>query len=110
MSVNTTFFPCISAPNEEFPNRSKKAQAEVPEALPHFDSLRDWLDYYKLGKHEAALIKHGFDDLDFVGEDVINQDDLQTMGINEVQEKQDFLKALKGKGFSKGKTIFGKVA
>ena len=53
-------------------------------------------------KHETALIKHGFDTIDFVGEDIINDADLATMGINDPQDKHDLMEALKKKGYSQG--------
>ena len=53
-------------------------------------------------KHETAFIKHGFDTIDFVGEDIINDADLATMGINDPQDKHDLMEALKKKGYSQG--------
>ena len=53
-------------------------------------------------KHETAFIKHGFDNIDFVGEDIINDADLATMGINDPQDKHDLMEALKRKGYSQG--------
>ena len=56
-----------------------------------------------MDKHETAFIKHGFDTIDFVGEDIINDADLATMGINDPQDKHDLMEALKKKGYSQGK-------
>ena len=53
-------------------------------------------------KHETAFIKHGFDTIDFIGEDIINDADLATMGINDPQDKHDLMEALKRKGYSQG--------
>ena len=68
----------------------------------HFSTLGEWLKHSNLDKHETAFIKHGFDTIDFVGEDIINDADLATMGINDPQDKHDLMEALKKKGYSQG--------
>ena len=37
-----------------------------------------------------------------MGEDIINDADLATMGINDPQDKHDLMEALKRKGYSQG--------
>ena len=78
------------APSEEFPKKSC------------FKSIGDWLKFYNIGMLEETLKEHGFDDIDFVGQDVMNEADLVTMGINDPKAKQSLLLALKERGFSKG--------
>ena len=70
--------------------------------IQHFSTLGEWLKHSNLEKHETAFIKHGFDTIDFVGEDIINDADLATMGINDPQDKHDLMEALKKKGYSQG--------
>ena len=91
----------ISAPNEEDCTAAwkRKGQEQPP---PHFGTVLEWLEYCNLGRHEMAFIKHGFDNIDFVGEDIINDADLATMGINDPQDKHDLMEALKKKGYSQG--------
>ena len=91
------FLLVITAPNEDYSGTWKKKSQGT-----NFGSLRDWLKHYRLEKHENTFIKHGFDNIDFVGEDIINDADLATMGINDPQDKHDLMEALKRKGYSQG--------
>ena len=95
-----TYLLIISAPNEEDCTATWKRKGQ--EQPPHFGTVLEWLEHCNLGRHEMAFIKHGFDNIDFVGEDIINDADLATMGINDPQDKHDLMEALKRKGFSQG--------
>ena len=69
----------------------------------------EWLKHSNLEKYETAFIKHGFDTIDFVGEDIINDADLATMGINDPQDKHDLMEALKKKGYSQGNNNYRRL-
>ena len=92
----------ILAPNNEEDCTATWKRKGQQEQQPHFGTVADWLNHCNLGKHEMAFIKHGFDNIDFVGEDIINDADLATMGINDPQDKHDLMEALKRKGYSQG--------
>lgn len=48
-------------------------------------------------------MKHGFDELDFVGSDILLRQDLRTIGVNNEQDIVHLLEELQKKGISKGK-------
>ena len=122
-NFNSSTYLFIAAPNEESNSYAtwkrknpeaaaaqsqrhlaeKSAAATAQETIKqHFSTLDEWLKHSKLEKHKTAFIKHGFDTIDFVGEDIINDADLATMGINDPQDKHDLMEALKKKGYSQG--------
>ena len=65
-------------------------------------TVSDWLHYIGLGGYEDNFVSHGFDDLDFVGCDVITRQDLRTIGVSNEQDISHLLDALSKKGLSKG--------
>ena len=91
------YFQSLLAPNDEYPTWKRKAP------MPNFTSIKEWLKHYSLSKYEESLIKNGFDHIDFIGEDIIDENDLETLGISDTQHKKEFTEALRKKGFSKGK-------
>ena len=94
--MNITKF-LISAPNEDNFSTWKKKQ------VPDFSTLSEFLKYYDMGKYENQFMEHGYDDIDFLGEDVINDADLASLGINDSQDKLVLIEAFKKKGYSQGK-------
>ena len=69
-----------------------------------FKTLLDFLKHYKMEKYQKQFMEHGYDDIDFVGEDVINDADLARLGINDTQDQLILMEAFKKKGYSQGKT------
>jgi hypothetical protein len=64
--------------------------------------VSDWLHYIGLGGYEANFVSNGFDDLDFVGCDLLSRPDLKAIGVANEQDVAHLLDALGKKGFSKG--------
>ena len=85
----------FTAPNDECP---KKATPPKPD----FKSVEDWLKYYKLGKYEEAFEKSGFDDIRFIGQDIIDDKDVEAMEITCNKDQRVLFEALKVKGFCQG--------
>lgn len=52
-------------------------------------SMSDWLSSFKMSKYEEAFINHGFDRVEFLGQEVIGvKEDLDEIGItNEADQK-----------------------
>jgi hypothetical protein len=48
-------------------------------------------------------MRHGFDELEFVGSDILLRQDLRTIGVNNEQDIVHLLEELQKKGISKGK-------
>ena len=90
------FFP---APNEDNFSTWKKKHEKM-----EFKTLLDFLKHHKMDKYEKQFMEHGYDDIDFVGEDVINDADLARLGINDTQDQLILMEAFKKKGYSQGKT------
>jgi len=66
-------------------------------------SVEDWLHYIGLGQYYQNFMKHGFDELDFVGCDILLRQDIRTIGISNEQDIIHLLEELQKKGNSKGK-------
>ena len=90
----------FSAPNEDENKTWKKKNEKIME----FKTLLDFLKHYKMEKYQKQFMEHGYDDIDFVGEDVINDADLARLGINDTQDQLILMEAFKKKGYSQGKT------
>ena len=69
--------------------------------IPKLETLEEWLTYYKLDKYIDSFLIHGFDDIDYIGEDIIDEQDMITLGINE-KDHPIIKGALKAKGYIKG--------
>ena len=97
----------FSAPNEDnFSTWKKKQAQQQPHSPPlEFKNLLDFLSHYKLAKYEKQFMEHGYDDIDFVGEDVINDADLARLGINDRQDQLILMEAFKKKGYSQGNNM-----
>ena len=81
------YFICFyAAPNEE---------------PPKLNTLEDWLTYYKLEKYIKSFQDHGYEDIDFIGQDIIDEQDMKTLGI-ETDDQTKLKEALKSKGYIKG--------
>ena len=95
--VNLQFFPFITAPNEEeYPTWKKREKILL--------TVEDWLTYIGLGKYIALFIENGYDDLNFLGEDIIScKQDLVDIGITDEKDITHLLESLKKKGNSAGK-------
>ena len=65
-------------------------------------TVSDWLHYIGLGNYHDNFISHGFDDLDFVGCDVITRQDLKQIGVVNEQDISHLSDALQKRGPSKG--------
>ena len=82
---------------------SEKLEPDQPkEEMPVFKTLDEWLNYYKLEKYLETFIKHGFDDINYIGEDIIDDKDMTTLKID-LKDQNTLKEALKTKGFIKGK-------
>ncbi|XP_064602362.1 ankyrin repeat and SAM domain-containing protein 1A-like isoform X2 [Liolophura sinensis] len=44
-------------------------------------SVGDWLEGLGLGRYENTLVANGFDDLDFIGGTILEEEDLKTIGV-----------------------------
>ena len=84
------------APNEEeYPTWKKREKVLL--------TVEDWLTYIGLGKYIDIFINNGYDDLNFLGEDVINcKQDLLEIGISDEKDIAHLLESLKKKGNSAG--------
>lgn len=76
-------------------------------AKKRFKTLGEWCKHYKLEKYEKVFIRHGFDQVDFIGEDLMSSGDLDIMGIKEASAKELIMNALKATGNSKGSSSRG---
>ena len=62
---------------------SEKLEPEQPkEEIPEFKTLDEWLEYYKLQKYHESFLKHGFDYINYIGEDIIDDKDMTTLKID----------------------------
>jgi hypothetical protein len=84
------------APCEEYPTWKRKEKI--------LKTVSDWLHYIGLGNYESNFTSNGFDDLDFVGSDLVTRSDLKSIGIVNEQDISHLIDALLKKGPSKGKT------
>ena len=57
--------------------------------------MGDWLDSLGLAQYENILIANGFDDMEFMGSDVIERDDLVQIGITDPEHLQLLTDAVK---------------
>jgi thiazole synthase ThiGH ThiG subunit len=55
-------------------------------------------------KYEKILVKNGFDMIEFIGEDIINEQDLEDIGVQDAKDRNIILTALKKIGFCQGTT------
>ena len=69
-----------------------------------FKDLKSWLNYHDLEKYHDTFVQHGFDHVDFIGDDIIDESDLISMGISETKLRQNIMIAIEKKGHSKGNT------
>ena len=70
-------------------------------------TVEDWLTYIGLGKYIDTFIKNGYDDLNFLGEDIITcKQDLTYIGISDEKDITHLLESLKKKGNSAGRLKF----
>ena len=85
----------FSAPDEEgsgYPTWKKREP-----------DVASWLKYLGLSKYEDSLKGFGYDDINFLGPDLISgEDELKVIGIEDESDRQAFMEALKKKGNSKG--------
>lgn len=86
----------ILAPNEEeYPTWKKREKVLL--------SVEDWLTYIGLEKYIDIFINSGYDDLNFLGEDIITcKQDLVHIGISDEKDIAHLLESLKKKGNSAG--------
>ena len=73
---------------------------------PKLESLSDWLTYYKLEKYIEVFNLHGFDHIDYIGEDIIDEQDMDTLGVVDEKHRNMLKEALHAKGFIKGMYIY----
>ena len=52
-------------------------------------------------KYTQTFQAHGYDDIDFIGQDIIDEQDMKTLGI-ETDDHTKLKEALKSKGYIKG--------
>ena len=65
--------------------------------------MEDWLTYIGLGKYINTFVENGYDDLNFLGEDIITcKQDLLDIGICDEKDITHLLESLKKKGNSAG--------
>ena len=69
-------------------------------------TIEDWLTYIGLEKYIDIFINNGYDDLNFLGEDIIaSKQDLLDIGISDEKDISHLLESLKKKGNSAGTLI-----
>ena len=66
-------------------------------------TVEDWLSYIGLGRYNDNFLSNGYDDLNFLGEDIIScKQDLIDIGITDEKDIAHLLESLKKKGNSAG--------
>ena len=95
--ISLTLF--ILAPNEEeYPTWKKREKVLL--------TIEDWLTYIGLEKYIDVFINNGYDDLNFLGEDIIScKQDLIDIGILDEKDITHLLESLKKKGNSAGTLV-----
>ncbi|XP_041365228.1 ankyrin repeat and SAM domain-containing protein 1A-like isoform X2 [Gigantopelta aegis] len=58
-------------------------------------SVGDWLDRLGLGQYENTLVANGYDDTDFLGGKVLEDGDLESIGIKDAKHRKKILEAAK---------------
>ncbi|XP_046569447.1 ankyrin repeat and SAM domain-containing protein 1A-like isoform X2 [Haliotis rubra] len=56
-------------------------------------SVGEWLEMLGLGQYENTLVANGFDDTDFLGGNVMEEQDLESIGITDTEHRTKLLKA-----------------
>ena len=70
-------------------------------------TVDDWLAYIGLGKYIDIFLNNGYDDLNFLGEDIINcKQDLVDIGVSDEKDITHLLESLKKKGNSAGRLYY----
>ena len=69
-------------------------------------TIEDWLTYIGLEKYIDVFVNNGYDDLNYLGEDIIScKQDLFDIGISDEKDIAHLLESLKKKGNSAGTLI-----
>ena len=101
LEISNFCFACclnVAAPDEEgYPTWKKKDSS---------CTVGSWLKTLGMSRYEACFRDAGYDDIAFVGNDVLTEVDLETIGVTEPQDRSALLDALEKKGNSKGKRSY----
>ena len=95
-----TDFDCIHSilaplPPVEYPTVKRKRKA---------DAVAEWLRSMGLDKYEGSFVDNGYDDLDFLGDDVIDGKALEDdLGVVDEGERDAIMEKVKGNRHVKGK-------
>lgn len=58
-------------------------------------SVGEWLEDMSLGQYENTLVANGYDDMDFLGGNIIEDQDLQEIGIKDEKHRRQIIEAAK---------------
>ncbi|CAC5389035.1 ANKS1 [Mytilus coruscus] len=58
---------------------------------PSIHSVGEWLESLSLGQYENTLYANGFDDTDFLGEKIMEEQDLESIGISTAEHRKKIL-------------------
>jgi len=72
----------------------KRMQQIFAEGGKKMQSVGDWLESLELAQYENLLIANGFDDMDFVGPNVLEADDLAEIGVTNSDHKKTILESV----------------
>ena len=79
----------------EYPTVKRKKKA---------DAVAEWLRSMGLDKYEGSFVDNGYDDLDFLGDDVIDGKALEDdLGVVDEGERDAIMEKVKGNRHVKGK-------
>ncbi len=60
------------------------------------DALSDWLKSLGMDKYESALVDNGYDDLDFLGDDVLDEDTLEKgLGVISKEDREAIMNKIR---------------
>ncbi|XP_029656875.2 ankyrin repeat and SAM domain-containing protein 1A [Octopus sinensis] len=64
-------------------------------AKTKIQSVGEWLEDMALGQYENTLVANGYDDMDFLGGNILEDPDLQEIGIKDPKHRRQILEAAK---------------
>lgn len=77
----------LSVPSQQVSN--------VPQMKAHENEVAQWLASIELGEYMDSFIKNGYDDLDIIKEDGLNDKDLDVIGITKQGHRKKILVKIK---------------
>ncbi|XP_013772275.1 ankyrin repeat and SAM domain-containing protein 1A-like isoform X2 [Limulus polyphemus] len=59
--------------------------------IKKFKTVEEWLIYLGLSHYENLLINNGFDDMEFMGGNIVEDEDLKNIGISNKEQREEIL-------------------